>query len=117
CSSFRYRQGVLQAIEAEVPGQRQSLRLEVQRLLSSWRASQSLPPASSANESLIDIASVSGAILVPRQLKELGYYGGAVDGIWGQASQTALRSFKLSQSGLGYDDSWDLMTQRALMGR
>lgn len=107
----------MQAIEAEVPGQRQDLRLEVQRLLSSWRGSRASSPASSASEGLIDIATVSGATLVQNKLKALGYYDGIVDGIWGAASRRALRNFKLSQSGLGYDDSWNLVTQRALIGR
>lgn len=117
CSSFRYRQGVLQAIEAEVPGKRQSLRLDAQRLISSWRESALSSSASSTGEGLVDITTVSGATLVQTKLKELGYYAGVVDGLWGPASRTALRNFKLSQSGIGYDDRWDLATQRALMDR
>ena len=99
CSSFRYREDVLQAVQAEVSGRRQQLRQDAQRLL------------------LIDVSTVSGAVLVQNRLKELGYYAGQVDGIWGTASRTALRNFKLQQSGLRYDDRWDLATQRALMGR
>ena len=120
CSSFLYSQGVLQAIEAEVPSRLPQLREDVQRLLSSWRGSSSSFPSSSSSpvgDNLIDVATVSGAALVQSRLKELGYYSGLVDGIWGPASRTALRNFKLSQSGLGYDDTWDLTSQRALMDR
>ena len=117
CSRFRYRQGVLQDIEAEVLGKRQSLRLDAKRLFSSWRESPLSPSASSAGESLIDVTTVSGATLVQSRLKELGYYTNVVDGLWGPASRRALRNFKSSQSGIGYDDRWDLATQRALMGR
>lgn len=114
CSSFRYRRGVLKSIQAEVSGIRQHLRQGAQRLLSSWRASSF---SSTMDDHLIDVSTVSGAILVQNRLKELGYYAGQVDGIWGTASQTALRNFKLSESELRYDDRWDLVTQKALMGR
>ncbi len=114
CSSFRYRQGVLQTIEAEVSGRRQHLRQDAQRLLSSWRTSSFSP---TQDEHLIDVTTVSGATLVQTRLKTLGYYAGVVDGIWGPASRTALRNFKASRNGLGNDDRWDLSTQRTLMGR
>ena len=114
CSSFQYRQGVLRAIEAEVPGRRQHLWLDAQRIFSSWRASSF---SRTMDDQLIDISTVSGVNLVQSRLKELGHYAGRVDGIWGPASRAALRNFKLSQSGLRNDDAWDLVTQRALMGR
>ena len=117
CSSFRYRRGILQAIEAELPGKRSDLRVDALHLLSSWRESPISSPASSTGDNLLDVTTVSGTTLVQGRLKELGYYTGAVDGLWGPASRTALRNFKTSQSGLGYDDTWDLATQRALMGR
>lgn len=117
CSKFRYRQGVLRAIEAEVLGKQPDLRADARRLLSSWRESLVSSPASTTGNRLFDVTTVSGAALVQSRLKELSYYTGAVDGIWGPASRTALRNFKISQSGLGYDDKWDLATQRALMGR
>ncbi len=117
CSSFRYRRGVLQAIEAEVPGKRSDLRVDALHLLSSWRESPISSSASSTGDSLLDVTTVSGATFVESRLKALSYYTGAVDGLWGPASRTALRNFKISQSGFGYDDTWDLATQRALMDR
>lgn len=113
CSGNYYNESIMQAVEAEVPGRLQSLRLDAQRLLSSWSVSTS----SLSGENLVDITTTSGAMLVQLRLAELGYYAGMVDGIWGPASRAALKSFKLSQSGLGYDDSWNLATQRALMDR
>ncbi len=61
CSSFRYRQGVLQAIEAEVPGKRQSLRLDAQRLISSWRESAL---SSSIRLSLLNFSAFQSAHFV-----------------------------------------------------
>ena len=113
CSNFQYREGVLQTIEAEVPGNRSRLRLDAQRMLLSWSELNS----SLSGERLADITTQSGARLVQMRLTELGYYSGAIDGIWGQASRTALRSFKYSQPELDYNDIWDLATQRALMSR
>ena len=107
CTNFRARSGVVQAIQAEVPGESQKLRLDVQHLISWWREPSFL----------LDITTVSGAMLVQRKLKELGHYVSVVDGLWGPASREALKSFKLSQSGLRHDDRWDLATQTALMGR
>lgn len=105
--NFRARSGVVQAIQAEVPGESQKLRLDVQHLISWWREPSFL----------LDITTVSGAMLVQSKLKELGHYVSVVDGLWGPASRKALKSFKLSQSGLRHDDRWDLATQTALMGR
>lgn len=114
CSSFRYQEGVLQAVQAELSERRYELEVEVRHLLESWGANQ---PQASAADVLIDIGTVSGAMLVQSRLKQLGHYPSTVDGIWGPASRAALRNFKLSQSALNYDDQWDLATQQALLGR
>ena len=116
CSSYRYRQDVLKAIEAEVPGRQSYLQVDAQRLLFSWRESPAASTTSSLDDGLLDVTTVSGARLVQNRLRELGYYTGAVDGLWGPASRAALGNFKISQSGLGYDDTWDLAAQKALMG-
>ena len=57
CSSFRYRRGVLQAIEAEVPGKRSDLRVDALLLLSSWRESPISSPASLTGDSLFDVTT------------------------------------------------------------
>ena len=116
CSRFRYREGVLQSVEAEVPDKLAVLRIDVRRLLSSWReapASSTAPSTSSTG--LLDLTTAYGASLVQERLKRLGYYSGAIDGLWGPKSRAALRMFKSSQGDLGYDGAWDLKTQEALM--
>ena len=116
CSRFRYREGVLQSVEAEVPDKLAVLRIDVRRLLSSWReapASSTAPSTSSTG--LLNLTTAYGASLVQERLKRLGYYTGAVDGLWGPKSRDALRMFKSSQGDLGYDSAWDLETQEALM--
>lgn len=44
----------------------------------------------------------------------LGYYVGEVDGVWGQLSKTALRSFKGDFGGLAVNDTYDTNTEKAL---
>lgn len=68
CARFRYRRGTLQAIEAEVPGRRQQLRQDVQRLLSSWPGApfSSLPLM---DDNLIDITTASGATVVQCKIR------------------------------------------------
>lgn len=117
CSNFRYRQGDLQAVEAEVAGKREQLRSDVARILASWTPPPTAPaPAPVVAESLLDPAVVPEAMLIQTKLKALGYYGGVVDGIWGTGSRTSLKNYK-AQNGLPADDKWDLTTQRRLMGR
>lgn len=53
------------------------------------------------------------AILIQRRLSELGIYTGAIDGIFGKGSRTALARYK-KNAGLGNDSNWDLPTQKAL---
>ena len=115
CSSFQYRQGVLRAIEAEVPGRRQHLWLDAQRIFSSWRASSF---SRTMDDQLIDISTVSGVNLVQSRLKELGHYAGRVDGIWGPASRGSTAELQtVTKWGSVMTTPWDLVTQRALMGR
>ncbi len=113
CSSSRYRQDVLRAIETELSGRQSQFKHDAQQILVSWRVLSSSP---TMDNNLINVYTVSGTTIVQSRLKQLGYYSGPVDGIWGSMSRNALRNFKLSRSGLTNDDSWDLATQNALMG-
>lgn len=115
CSRFRYRQGVLQSVESEVPERLAVLRGDALRLLSAWRESPTSSTVPSMSTSLLDLTTAYGASLVQERLKGLGYYTGAVDGLWGPKSRAALRKYKSSRRDLGYDDAWDLATQKALM--
>jgi len=51
---------------------------------------------------------------IQEKLKELGYYNGYVDGVWGQISKDALRAFKRDH-GLADDRLWDVETNSGLL--
>src|SRR5262249_11042544 len=55
----------------------------------------------------------SDAIEIQGRLRDLGYYPGEGDGVWGAASRNALRDFK-SLNGLQHDDRWDRQTEERL---
>lgn len=44
----------------------------------------------------------------------LGYYVGEVDGVWGQLSKTATKTFKGDFGGLAVNDTYDSDTEKAL---
>ena len=118
CSSFRYRPGVLESVERELPGKRAELRRDAEAIIASWRTgstSRAANAPASRSFGLIDIQGRSGATAVQRRLQELGFYRGIVDGLWGPQSRRALREFKRS-AWLADDSNWDLETQSALMG-
>jgi len=50
------------------------------------------------------------AKLIQGRLAELGFYQGAIDGIWGKGSESALKAFK-EKNGLGNPTQWDKETQ------
>lgn len=50
---------------------------------------------------------------IQTRLAALGFYSGAVNGLWGMGSRTALRNFKIA-NGLSDDDEWDDVTETAL---
>lgn len=53
------------------------------------------------------------AKLIQGRLAELGFYQGAIDGIWGKGSESALKAFK-EKNGLGNPTQWDKETQSNL---
>src|SRR5262245_31065030 len=53
-----------------------------------------------------DTDNRSDARFIQRRLRELGYYSGGGNGVWGAASRNALRDFK-TMNGLQADDRWD----------
>ena len=119
CSSFRYRDGMLDSVKREIPSKRNELKNQAEDVVASWRATSpprtANVPASPALR-LIDIQSRSGATTVQQRLQVLGFYPGTVDGLWGPQSRSALRAFKRSVR-LADDANWNLDTQRALMGQ
>jgi hypothetical protein len=58
----------------------------------------------------------SDAISIQRRLRDLGYYFGDGNGVWGAASRMALRDFK-SMNGLQEDGRWDRETEEQLLSR
>jgi hypothetical protein len=48
------------------------------------------------------------------KLRDLGYYAGNTNGVWGTASRNALRDFK-TMNGLAEDDKWDQETEQRLV--
>jgi hypothetical protein len=62
----------------------------------------------------VEEASPREPIIVQNRLIELGYLGGAADGVWGPRSRGALRGFKAA-NGLPADDKWDEAINRRLL--
>lgn len=58
----------------------------------------------------------SDAASIQRRLRDLGYYFGDGNGVWGAASRKALRDFK-SRNGMQEDDRWDRETEERLWSR
>ncbi len=107
CRSFRYENDALQKAQREAESRQPQLQAQAAAILSSWRAPSAQP--------LLDLRATEAAARVQMRLKELGFYRGTVDGVWGPKSRMALMSFKQS-NGLGSGDSWDLGAQAALLG-
>ncbi len=75
------------------------------------------PPASgtgrtpiSSGETLLDPTVSRDAKVIQGRLAELGFYRGAMDGVWGRNSRAALKAFK-EKNALGDPESWDRDTQ------
>ncbi len=62
---------------------------------------------------LLSPSNPEDAQTIQGRLAELGFYGGAVDGIWGKDSRAALRAFK-EKSSLKNPEQWDKETQMLL---
>jgi Putative peptidoglycan binding domain len=58
----------------------------------------------------------SDATSIQRRLRDLGYYFGDGNGVWGAGSRKALRDFK-SRNGMQEDDRWDRETEERLWSR
>src|SRR6266851_10056856 len=67
------------------------------------------PPPGAARNPL----NHSDALWIRRRLRDLGYYFGNDDSIWGAASRSALRDFKAT-NGLQENDTWDKETEQRL---
>jgi hypothetical protein len=63
-----------------------------------------------------DPSSRSDALWIQTKLRDLGYYAGNLNGVWGPASRSALRDFK-TMNGLPADDKWDRETEQGLLSK
>jgi len=67
------------------------------------------PPPGAARNPL----NHSDALWIQKRLRDLGYYFGSGDGVWGASSRSALRDFK-AINGLQENDTWDKETEERL---
>ena len=68
--------------------------------------SPSAPDAQPGTETSTSIVVPDDTIAVQGRLIDLGYMTGTSDGLWGNKSRQALRSFKVA-NGIRADDKWD----------
>jgi hypothetical protein len=61
-------------------------------------------------------SSRADALWIQARLRDLGYYSGSVNGVWGRASRRALLDFK-TMNGLPDGDRWDGETELAVSSR
>jgi len=73
------------------------------------RAAAPLPSEAERNPS-----NHSDALWIQTRLRDLGYYAGAANGVWGPASREALRDFK-TMNDLQEDDKWDQQTEQRML--
>jgi peptidoglycan hydrolase-like protein with peptidoglycan-binding domain len=66
-----------------------------------------------SGETLLDPAVPRDAKLIQGRLAALGIYRGAIDGVWGRNSRTALKAFK-EKNALRNSEDWDKETQLLL---
>ncbi len=74
-------------------------------------AASPAPPEAERNPS-----NRSDAIWIQTKLRDLGYFAGNGNGVWGPASRNALRDFK-TMNGLAEDDKWDRETEQRLLSK
>ena len=100
-------------VAMDVPIGRFSTCGTVLKTLAPAAAAKPTPRAAADSARLLDIKVKDDAKAIQRQLAQLGFYSGAADGAFGNASRAALAKFKAAK-GLGNNSTWDLATQQAL---
>jgi peptidoglycan hydrolase-like protein with peptidoglycan-binding domain len=65
---------------------------------------------------LLNPSNQQDAKTIQSRLAELGFYKGAIDGMWGKGSQTSLKAFK-EKNSLKNPNTWDKETQMALFAK
>jgi peptidoglycan hydrolase-like protein with peptidoglycan-binding domain len=86
--------------------------LEVQKKLFAKQVTLTTGPISSGDK-LLDPRRGSDARLIQTRLRELGFYSGKIDGLFGQGSYRALENYTLS-TGTPGSGKWNLDVQKQL---
>jgi hypothetical protein len=73
-------------------------------------------PMPTPRTAIRDPSSRAGALWIQARLRDLGYYSGSVNGVWGRASRRALLDFK-TMNGFPDGDRWDRETELAVSSR
>ena len=71
-----------------------SLGLDAATLLGAPAVATAVPPVAPATPPYQSVLSAHGVQLVQERLHNLGYYHGAIDGVWGAATQDAIGRFQ-----------------------
>jgi peptidoglycan hydrolase-like protein with peptidoglycan-binding domain len=86
--------------------------LDVQKKLFAKQVALNTGPISSGDK-LLDPRREPDARLIQTRLRELGFYGGKIDGLFGQGSYRALENYTLS-AGIPGSGQWNLDVQKQL---
>jgi hypothetical protein len=73
-------------------------------------------PMPTPRAAMRDPSSRVDALWIQTRLRDLGYYSGSINGVWGSASRRALLDFK-TMNGLPDGDRWDRETEQAVSSR
>lgn len=117
CSSYRYYEEDMQAVQQELNAEGARLRREGQAfgLADAFSQPRAGPESRQVEDArlLSPTTSSADAREVQRRLATLGLYTGAVDGVWGLGSKRALAEYKRGV-GLPPNPDWDRTTQDRL---
>jgi hypothetical protein len=78
--------------------------------ISGARSQKGITPIQGEASFNIDIRRLEDAKRIQLRLRELGFFAGTADGIWGPRARSALKAFRVANR-LGQDDAWDAITE------
>jgi len=136
CGRFTYRPSQLASVRSERRRQDAELRRQAAEIVAGWRQGVPAPippvtaqptpmlprpslPASPpvvVQQPLLSLSTRADALRIQEALRQQGLYRGAIDGLFGPQSRRALREYQRLRSLPG-DGSWNIETQRALLGQ
>jgi len=120
CEQFRIASSELDDLRKEAEGNRKALDKQAHERVAAWQKIALLPPVNleetnpiSIGFQRLDPSNTDDARIIQERLKELGYFEYNIDGIWGNQSRDALKSFKQHNS-MALNSDWDTVTQLLL---